>query len=96
MFLDIACFFEGKDKDYVTMIQDDPNFAYFVLNVLVDKSLITISCFNKLQMHHLLQEMGPEIVRQESITETAKRSRLWYHKDNYYVLKKNKVSIYTS
>ncbi|KAH9722183.1 ADP-ribosyl cyclase/cyclic ADP-ribose hydrolase [Citrus sinensis] len=90
MFLDIACFFEGEDKDYVTMSQDDPNFAYYVLNVLVDKSLVTISCFNKLQMHDLLQEMGQEIVRQESIKEAANRSRLWYHKDIYHVFKKNK------
>ncbi|KAH9778157.1 ADP-ribosyl cyclase/cyclic ADP-ribose hydrolase [Citrus sinensis] len=90
MFLDIACFFKGEDKDYVTMSQDDPNFAYYVLNVLIDKSLVTISCFNKLQMHDLLQEMGQEIVRQESIKEAANRSRLWYHKDIYHVLKKNK------
>ncbi|ESR54628.1 hypothetical protein CICLE_v10018571mg [Citrus x clementina] len=90
MFLDIACFLKGEDKDYVTKIQDDPNFAHYCLSVLVDKSLVTISCNNKVQMHDLLQKMGREIVRQESVKEPGKRSRLWYYEDVYHVLKKNK------
>ena len=94
IFLDIACFFKGEDKDYMTMIQDYPDYADYGVNFLVDKSLITISCYNKLQMHDLLQEMGQEIVRQESVRDPSKRSRLWHHEDVYNVLKRNKVRIY--
>lgn len=95
IFLDIACFFKGEDKDYVTRIQDDPDFVRYVLNVLVNKSLITISSYNKLEMHDLLEEMGREIVRCESVKEPGKRSRLWHHEDIYHVLKKNKVRAYS-
>ncbi|GAY44815.1 hypothetical protein CUMW_084740 [Citrus unshiu] len=58
MFLDIACFFEGEDKDIVMRILDDSES--YALGVLIDKSLITIS-HNCLQMHDLLQEMGRQI-----------------------------------
>ncbi|XP_024044090.1 TMV resistance protein N isoform X3 [Citrus clementina] len=90
IFLDIACFFAGEDKDFVLRILEVSNC---VLNVLVHKSLITLSYSNKLQMHDLLQEMGREIVRQEFVKEPGKRSRLWYHEDVYHVLKKNKEAL---
>ncbi|GAY44802.1 hypothetical protein CUMW_084650 [Citrus unshiu] len=77
----------------MTMIQDYPDYADYGVNFLVDKSLITISCYNKLQMHDLLQEMGQEIVRQESVRDPSKRSRLWHHEDVYNVLKRNKGTI---
>ncbi|KAH9783038.1 Disease resistance-like protein DSC1 [Citrus sinensis] len=51
LFLDIACFFVGEDKNLVTKILDDSNY---VMNVLVDKSLLRISRYNKLQMHSIL------------------------------------------
>ncbi|KAH9783469.1 ADP-ribosyl cyclase/cyclic ADP-ribose hydrolase [Citrus sinensis] len=87
VFLDIACFFEGEDKDIVTRILDDSGSHR--LDVLVDKSLITVS-YNGLQMHDLLQEMGRQIVRQESEKEPGKRSRLWDPKEIRRVLKHNK------
>ncbi|KAJ4723742.1 Disease resistance protein (TIR-NBS-LRR class) family [Melia azedarach] len=89
LFLDIACFFRGEDKDYVTMILEDQYSVNYGLSVLVDKSLLTISR-NMLQMHNLLQEMGQKIIWQESEKEPGKRSRLWYHEDIYHVLRKNK------
>ncbi|KAL4317326.1 hypothetical protein AHAS_Ahas15G0373900 [Arachis hypogaea] len=91
IFLDIACFFKGEDKDYVKMILDacdlhsDNGFG-----VLMDKSLITMQ-LNKLWMHDLLQEMGKEIVCQESPQEPGKRSRLWFHEDILHVLNQNTV-----
>ncbi|KAH9782909.1 Disease resistance-like protein DSC1 [Citrus sinensis] len=86
MFLDIACFLEGEDKDFVLRILDDSGSHR--LDVLVDKSLITVSD-NRLQMHDLLQEMGQETVRQESEEVPGRRSRLWDPKEIRRVLKHN-------
>lgn len=40
-------------------------------------------------MHDLLQEMGREIVRQESPENPGERSRLWYHEDILRVFREN-------
>ncbi|KAJ4723790.1 Disease resistance protein (TIR-NBS-LRR class) family [Melia azedarach] len=91
IFLDIACFFNGNNKDWVMDILDDNRVNIdYRLNVLVEKSLVSRSDGNMLQMHDLLQEMGRELVRQESIKNPGKRSRLWHHEDIYDVLKRNK------
>lgn len=42
-------------------------------------------------MHDLLQAMGREIVKQESIQDPGKRTRLWHHNDIYNVLTYNMV-----
>ena len=55
LFLDIACFFKGEDKDRVVDIKGSS--CYMDLETLNDKSLITI-LGRKLWMHDLLQEMG--------------------------------------
>jgi len=57
---------------------------------LKDKCLVTQSC-GSLEMHDLLQEMGREIVRQQSPDEPSKRSRLWFHEDVRNVLEGNAV-----
>ncbi|KAK9200652.1 hypothetical protein WN944_015850 [Citrus x changshan-huyou] len=91
IFLDIACFFEGEDKDFLARILDDSESDG--LDVLIDKSLISISekwADKLLQMHDILQEMGREIVRQESEKEPGKRSRLWDPKEIRRVLKQKK------
>ncbi|KAL6210212.1 hypothetical protein ACLB2K_015445 [Fragaria x ananassa] len=89
IFLHIACFYKGKDRDRVEQILDycqlDPDIG---LSVLADRSLITISN-NKVSMHDLLQELGWEIVRRQS-DQPGKRSRLWFHEDIHNVLKGKK------
>ncbi|KAJ9676135.1 hypothetical protein PVL29_024908 [Vitis rotundifolia] len=88
IFLDIACFFKGEDKDYVMKILNGCGFFPDIgIRVLIEKSLITI-LDNRLMMHDLLQEMGREIVRQTSLKEPGKRSRLWFHEDVHHVLTK--------
>ncbi|KAM6596529.1 hypothetical protein CsatA_007053 [Cannabis sativa] len=85
LFLDIACFFIGDERNFVErMLSCD-----IEVDNLVDKSLIVVSLDNKLWMHDLIQEMGQEIVRKESIKEPGKRSRLWIAEDIYHVLKNN-------
>ncbi|KAG2668005.1 hypothetical protein I3760_15G140300, partial [Carya illinoinensis] len=91
IFLDIACFFKGDDREYVTKILDGCGFfADAGIKKLNDKCLITIDKYDLLGMHDLLEDMGKEIVRQESPEEPGKRSRLWFHDDVRDVLERNK------
>ena len=70
-------------------------FGYYPdynLGVLTDRSLITIYEDGTLWMHDLLQEMGQEIVRRESLKEPGRRSRLWRYEDVFHILKNSTVS----
>ncbi|XVF70292.1 hypothetical protein PTKIN_Ptkin11bG0149600 [Pterospermum kingtungense] len=90
IFLDIACFFKGEDKDFVLKVLDGCEFYPSIgIDVLAKKSLITIDKNNKLGMHDLLQEMGRKIVGQKSADEPGKRCRLWEKRDVYHVLTEN-------
>ncbi|KAI8546074.1 hypothetical protein RHMOL_Rhmol07G0088000 [Rhododendron molle] len=90
LFLNLACFFVGRDKDSTVTILDGCEF-YTVVGIqnLMDRCLISIDGSNTLVMHHLLQEMGREIVHQESPKEPGKRSIVWNHKDAFDVLREN-------
>lgn len=99
IFLDVACFFKGEDKDYVIKILDSCGFYPDIgIRVLIDKALITL-VHNKLWMHDLLQEMGWDIVRKTSHKnpskhrrlDPGKRSRLWLQEDVYDVLTEKTV-----
>ncbi|KAJ9542623.1 hypothetical protein OSB04_029129, partial [Centaurea solstitialis] len=85
IFLDIACFFKGKDKEHVTRILDSFGFDPVIgISVLIEKSLITVSN-KKLGMHDLIQEMGGQIVCQN-----FSNGRLWELREFHDVIKKNK------
>ncbi|KAJ6854579.1 hypothetical protein NC651_039500 [Populus alba x Populus x berolinensis] len=89
IFLDIACFFRGMDKDYVMKVFHACDFKPIIgVQVLIEKSLISIEN-NKLQMHDLIQVMGRQIVQQESPNIPGRRSRLWFHEDIVHVLTEN-------
>ncbi|GJX08279.1 NB-ARC domains-containing protein [Tanacetum coccineum] len=91
ILLDIACLFVGENMDFVASVLDGCNFfADTNMQVLVDKSLITISSKMSLQMHDLIQAMAREIVREESIM-TGKQTRLWNSSEVYNVLSEKKV-----
>ncbi|WKA11215.1 hypothetical protein VitviT2T_028739 [Vitis vinifera] len=78
IFLDVACFFNGEDKDFVTRILDACNFfAESGLRVLGDKCLISI-IDNNIWMHDLLRHMGRGIVGQKFPEDPGKWSRLCY------------------
>ncbi|KAJ8900604.1 hypothetical protein K2173_025381 [Erythroxylum novogranatense] len=91
IFLYIACFFKGDEKDVVMRVFESCGFdADFIVSVLVDKCFVIIS-ENTLEMHDLMQEMGKEIVRRES-KHPNERSRLWDSKDVFKVLAENKAA----
>ncbi|XWS10513.1 hypothetical protein CRYUN_Cryun39dG0086100 [Craigia yunnanensis] len=86
LFLDIACLFVGKDRDYTTTILDGCDFYTTVgIENLISRSLLIVNEKNKLMMHQMVRDMGREIIRQES-PDVGKRSRLW-HKDAFDVSK---------
>ncbi|XP_062024564.1 disease resistance protein RPV1-like [Rosa rugosa] len=89
VFLDIACFFKGwKTNDVIQILEGcDRNNPTHSIEVLEEKALIN-DVYGCICMHDLLEEMGKDIVKQES-TEPGKRSRLWYHKDVQDVLTEN-------
>ncbi|XP_058006670.1 disease resistance protein RPV1-like [Hevea brasiliensis] len=82
IFLDIVCFFEGKDKVRVENILGTPG-SIIGISRLADMSLISIAN-NKLHIHDLLQQMGKDITCEEK--QIGQRSRLWHPKDIYYLL----------
>ncbi|XLS70675.1 hypothetical protein HN51_027540 [Arachis hypogaea] len=94
IFLDIACFFKWltvTEDDIKLLLKDEINSVAFVLERLKDKGLITVS-ERTVSMHDIIQETAYEIVRQESIEDPGKRSRLWSFNDIYQVLKGDKGS----
>ncbi|KAL0007735.1 hypothetical protein SO802_009237 [Lithocarpus litseifolius] len=88
IFLDIACFFKGYDKDYVADILDSCKlYPDYSIEKLIDKSLVTME-YSRLSMHDLVQQMGREIVQQES-EELQQRSRIWRYEDAHKLLTGN-------
>ncbi|KAM7490976.1 hypothetical protein LguiA_033897 [Lonicera macranthoides] len=82
IFLDIACFFIGMDKDCaINILSGCEFFPDIGIPVLINRSLLTIDEKGKLMMHNLIRDMGREIVQQESRKKLGKRSRLWDNKD---------------
>ncbi|CAL9232839.1 unnamed protein product, partial [Arabidopsis halleri] len=82
VFLDIASFFNRMDKDNVAMLLDGCGFSAHVgFRGLVDKSLLTISQHNLVDMLSFIQATGREIVCQESADRPGDRSRLWNAED---------------
>ncbi|KAK4598775.1 hypothetical protein RGQ29_016003, partial [Quercus rubra] len=82
IFLDIACFLKGEEKDFVVDILTsiycyEPHYD---IKRLIDKSLIAVSKDGKLWMHDLIQQMG----------QKSERSRLLCYEDAPQALIVNK------
>jgi len=92
-FLDIACFFIGRRKEYVAKVLEG-RYGYNQeddLGTLIERSLIKVNDSGTISMHDLLQEMGREIVKEESPENPAQRSRIWCQEDAWKVLKMQMV-----
>ena len=73
IFLDITCFFKGKDRDFVSKILDG---AKGEISNLCERYLISV-VDSKIHMHDLIQQMGWEIVREKCRNQPWKQSKLW-------------------
>ena len=92
IFLYLACFFKTITKEHITFLLDSCGYKTTIgLRNLQDKALISIRGW--VTMHDLIREMGREVVREESLDDPGKRSRLWDPIDIYKVLKYNKVRV---
>ncbi|KAL3355224.1 hypothetical protein AABB24_019354 [Solanum stoloniferum] len=88
IFLDIACFFRGYEKKEVMKIVDNCDFgAEYGLDVLIDKSLVFISKYDRIEMHDLIEDMGKYIVKMQK--DDGKPSRIWNANDFEYVMMDN-------
>ncbi|KAK2432984.1 disease resistance protein RPV1 [Trifolium repens] len=91
IFLDVAFFFIGMDREDVNKIlKDCGHFPEIGISTLVRQSLITVDRKNKIGMHDLLRDMGREIVRMKSKEGDMEPSRIWRYED---VLELSKDSI---
>ncbi|CAN6453196.1 unnamed protein product [Victoria cruziana] len=87
IFLDLACFFIGMDREDAIHIWEGCGFfANIAVRVLSHKALLKIDDSNKLTMHDQIRDMGRSIVEQESPAELGMRSRLWFQEDVLNVL----------
>ncbi|KAK9050525.1 hypothetical protein SSX86_030505 [Deinandra increscens subsp. villosa] len=91
LFKHIACFFVRMDRYFTETILNACalNTRSGIRN-LIDKCLLSIDWNNKLIMHQLVQEMGRDLIRQESPEKPWKRSRLWCHEESLSVFKQKK------
>ncbi|PWA56886.1 toll/interleukin-1 receptor (TIR) domain-containing protein [Artemisia annua] len=91
LFKHIACFFVGKETEVTEAILKDcgVHLSYGVKK-LIERCLLTIGLGKELKMHQLLQDMGRDIVRQESLHEPWNRSRVWNHEESLNILQEDK------
>lgn len=96
LFLHIACLFNGHQETYVKqmVVANTELEVSFGLRVLADKSLIQIYENGKIEMHSLLQQLGREVVREQSIYEPGKRQFLINAREICGVLSNNTVSLF--
>eukprot|EP00253_Pinus_taeda_P016756 PITA_16756 len=73
IFLDIACFFTGEDRDTVIRICGSVG----TLLDLEDKCLMEVDTENKIKMHEQIRDMG------RHIAENVSPRRLWRQQTNY-------------
>jgi hypothetical protein len=71
IFLDIACFFNSMNQNDVLQTLNRPTQSEgFQINLLEDKSFVTIDENNNLEMHVLLQAMARDIIKRDSSSKT--------------------------
>nr|GEW55560.1 hypothetical protein [Tanacetum cinerariifolium] len=90
LFKHIACFFVGGDKKLTEEILRACGICKSSgIMILINRCLLTLVS-NKLVMHQLLQDVGRDLVLQESPNKPCKHSLLWNHEECLDVLQNSK------
>ncbi|WVZ17247.1 hypothetical protein V8G54_010229 [Vigna mungo] len=107
LFLDVCCFFVGKDRVYATKILNGSRVeadsdtsvlhgfrvdAENGIRVLMDRNLIKVKSNNKFGIHPVLQEIGLAIFRKISRKKGWKNGQLLFDVDTEYALEVNDES----
>ncbi|KAH0713894.1 hypothetical protein KY289_009853 [Solanum tuberosum] len=80
IFLDIACFFRGDErKEVMQIVESYDSRVEYILDVLIDKSFVFISKYDRIEMHDLIEDMGKYIVKMQK--DSGKPSRIWNAED---------------
>ncbi|CAI0393476.1 unnamed protein product [Linum tenue] len=91
IFLDIACFYVGTDREIASYMWSDCRFyPISSINVLIQRSMIKVGDNNEFKMHDQLRDLGKEIVHEEDTEHPWMRSRIWLGDDTFQVLHNNK------
>nr|AAB47618.1 rust resistance protein M [Linum usitatissimum] len=93
IFLDIACFFIGRNKEMPYYMWSECKF-YPKSNIifLIQRCMIQVGDDGVLEMHDQLRDMGREIVRREDVQRPWKRSRIWSREEGIDLLLNKKGS----
>ncbi|KAI3683197.1 hypothetical protein L1987_83697 [Smallanthus sonchifolius] len=87
LFEHIACLFVGEDRKLTVDVLKECGIGKSSgIKTLIDRCLLTIGLYDKLRMHQLLQDMGRDIVHQESPRKAWKRRILWHQEECWDVL----------
>ncbi|KAK9058311.1 hypothetical protein SSX86_023152 [Deinandra increscens subsp. villosa] len=87
LFKHIACLFVGKDREFTEYVLKACGICKSSgIKILINRCLLNVDSSDILVMHQLLQDMGRDIVRQESPKKPWKRSILWRHEECLDVL----------
>ncbi|CAN6866913.1 unnamed protein product [Brassica oleracea] len=77
IFLDIACFFQGENVDYVMQLLEGCGFSPHVgIDSLIEKCLVAIT-ENRVRMCNFTQDVGRYMITKGATVQIEKRSRLW-------------------
>ncbi|KAF3777089.1 TMV resistance protein [Nymphaea thermarum] len=94
IFLDISCFFIGKDGEKATRMWKACEFyPECAIPDLLSASLIDKDQHGEFLMHDLIRHMGREIVHQEAVSESWMRSRLWSPQDIFHLFRSEKKGV---
>lgn len=95
IFLDIACFFIDRQTMYAVYMWEACDLHPTEgIERLLSMSLVKIPENNTFCMHDLLRDLGREIIIQEDLRHTERRSRLWLPKEVERVLSREKVHVH--
>ncbi|CAI0397361.1 unnamed protein product [Linum tenue] len=95
IFLDIACFFIGDEKDLPYYMWSECDFyPESGIDTLIHRSLMKLEKNNRFWMHDHIRDLGRAIVKKEDVRHPYNRSRIWSTDDALDMLRNRQANIY--